>query len=118
MNFNNILIGSEDPARLADYYTKLFGEPAWNEGGYVGWHDRVGRRQRRAARRGQGAQRASRPASSGTSRAATSRAISIASRRPARSSSASRMASRGAGRVDRHVRRPDDNYFQLTSPMG
>lgn len=37
MNFNNILIGSEDPARLADYYTKLFGEPAWNEGGYVGW---------------------------------------------------------------------------------
>ena len=37
MNFNNILIGSEDPGRLADYYTKLFGEPAWNEGGYVGW---------------------------------------------------------------------------------
>ena len=37
MNFNNILIGSEDPARLTDYYTKLFGEPAWNEGGYVGW---------------------------------------------------------------------------------
>ena len=37
MNLNNILIGSEDPARLADYYTKLFGEPGWNEGGYVGW---------------------------------------------------------------------------------
>ena len=37
MNFNNILIGSEDPARLADYYTKLFGEPAWNEGGYTSW---------------------------------------------------------------------------------
>ena len=33
MNFNSILIGSEDPARLADYYTKLFGEPGrliWN----------------------------------------------------------------------------------------
>ena len=37
MNFNNILIGSEDPARLADYYTKLFGEPTWNEGGYTSW---------------------------------------------------------------------------------
>jgi predicted enzyme related to lactoylglutathione lyase len=37
MNFNNILIGSEDPQRLADYYTRLFGEPTWNEGGYTGW---------------------------------------------------------------------------------
>ena len=37
MNFNSILIGSEDPQQLADYYTKLFGEPTWNEGGYTGW---------------------------------------------------------------------------------
>jgi predicted enzyme related to lactoylglutathione lyase len=37
MNFNSILIGSEDPQRLADYYTRLFGEPSWNEGGYIGW---------------------------------------------------------------------------------
>lgn len=37
MNFNSILIGSEDPGRLAEYYTKLFGEPTWNEGGYIGW---------------------------------------------------------------------------------
>ena len=37
MNFNSILIGSEDPQRLSDYYTKLFGEPTWNEGGYTGW---------------------------------------------------------------------------------
>src|SRR5262245_33178383 len=37
MNFNNILIGSEDPQALADYYTKLFGEPGFNDGGYVGW---------------------------------------------------------------------------------
>ena len=37
MNFNGILIGSEDPKRLADYYTKLFGEPGWDEGGYTGW---------------------------------------------------------------------------------
>lgn len=37
MNVNSVLIGSEDPQRLADYYTKLFGEPGWNEGGYIGW---------------------------------------------------------------------------------
>src|SRR6187399_1991557 len=37
MNFNNILIGSEDPQRLTDYYTKLFGEPAFSDGGYSGW---------------------------------------------------------------------------------
>ena len=37
MNLNSILIGSEDPQRLADYYTKLFGEPTWNDGGYTTW---------------------------------------------------------------------------------
>ncbi|HET9457887.1 MAG TPA: VOC family protein [Candidatus Limnocylindrales bacterium] len=37
MNFNSILIGSEDPARLTPYYTRLFGEPGWNDGGYTGW---------------------------------------------------------------------------------
>jgi predicted enzyme related to lactoylglutathione lyase len=38
MNFNNILIGSEEPQRLVDYYTKLFGEPSTaEEGGYTGW---------------------------------------------------------------------------------
>ncbi len=37
MNLNSILIGSDNPARLAEYYTKLFGEPRWNEGGFTGW---------------------------------------------------------------------------------
>ena len=37
MKLNNVMIGSEDPERLAAYYTKLFGEPGWSEGGYVGW---------------------------------------------------------------------------------
>lgn len=37
MNLNGILIGSEDPQRLVDYYTTLFGEPGWNQGGFVGW---------------------------------------------------------------------------------
>ena len=33
MDFNSILIGSEDPQRLVDYYTKLLGEPAFSDGG-------------------------------------------------------------------------------------
>ncbi len=37
MNFNSILIGSEDPQRLVDYYTKLFGQPTMSDGGYTGW---------------------------------------------------------------------------------
>ena len=37
MNFNNVLIGSENPDKLAEYYTKLFGEPGFSEGGFTGW---------------------------------------------------------------------------------
>ncbi len=37
MNFNSILIGSADPDRLVEYYKKLFGEPAMADGGYTGW---------------------------------------------------------------------------------
>ena len=37
MNLNSILIGSENPQQLADYYTKLLGKPGWDDGGYVGW---------------------------------------------------------------------------------
>jgi predicted enzyme related to lactoylglutathione lyase len=37
VNLNSILIGSADPQRLSDYYTKLFGAPGWAEGGYSGW---------------------------------------------------------------------------------
>src|SRR3954463_7457291 len=37
VNFNSILIGSEDPKRLVDYYTKLFGKPGFEDGGFSGW---------------------------------------------------------------------------------
>jgi predicted enzyme related to lactoylglutathione lyase len=37
MNFNSILIGSEDPGRLTAFYSKLFGKPGFDEGGYAGW---------------------------------------------------------------------------------
>jgi len=37
VNFSGILIGSDVPARLAEYYTRLFGEPGWSDFGYTGW---------------------------------------------------------------------------------
>lgn len=37
MKFSGVLIGTEDPKRLKDYYSKLFGKPAWEMGGYFGW---------------------------------------------------------------------------------
>jgi predicted enzyme related to lactoylglutathione lyase len=37
MDFNSILIGSGDPKRLVEYYTKVFGEPAFADGDYTGW---------------------------------------------------------------------------------
>jgi predicted enzyme related to lactoylglutathione lyase len=37
MNLNSILIGSEDPQRLATYYTKLFGKPMWEDQLFNSW---------------------------------------------------------------------------------
>jgi len=37
MNLNSVMIGSEDADGLVAYYSKLFGEPTWNDGGYTGW---------------------------------------------------------------------------------
>jgi predicted enzyme related to lactoylglutathione lyase len=37
MNFNSILIGSENPQRLLEYYSRLFGKAAFEDGGYSGW---------------------------------------------------------------------------------
>jgi predicted enzyme related to lactoylglutathione lyase len=37
MNLSGILIGSEDPKRLTEYYTKLFGTPGWEGGDFNGW---------------------------------------------------------------------------------
>lgn len=37
MNLNSVLIGSEDPSKLVVYYSRLFGAPTWDEGGYTGW---------------------------------------------------------------------------------
>ena len=37
MNLNGVLIGSAEPGRLVEYYSRLFGEPDWHGGDYSGW---------------------------------------------------------------------------------
>ena len=37
MQFNGILIGSDDPARLIEYYTRVLGEPAYTDSGFSTW---------------------------------------------------------------------------------
>jgi predicted enzyme related to lactoylglutathione lyase len=37
MNFNSMLIGSADPKRLVDFYTKVLGEPLYSDQSYTGW---------------------------------------------------------------------------------
>ena len=37
LNFNGVLIGSEEPKVLSDFYAKVFGKPSWDDGGFVGW---------------------------------------------------------------------------------
>ncbi|HKX75857.1 MAG TPA: VOC family protein [Acidimicrobiia bacterium] len=37
MNLNSVLIGSERPEALTGYYTGLFGQPQFEMEGFVGW---------------------------------------------------------------------------------
>ena len=40
LNFNTLMISSEDPKALAGFYTTVLGKPEFEDGGYIGW--RVG----------------------------------------------------------------------------
>jgi predicted enzyme related to lactoylglutathione lyase len=37
MNLNSILIGSENPQALKEYYGKVFGKPVFEDGDFSGW---------------------------------------------------------------------------------
>lgn len=37
LNLTTVMIGSEDPERLTTFYTQILGDPAWKDGGFVGW---------------------------------------------------------------------------------
>ena len=116
MNFNSILIGSENPERLVEYYAKLFGEPAWNEGGYVGWmvgsgsftvaaHDEVTGTNPQPGRIIWNIESADVQADFDRFTAAGATVI----REP--------YGFEGAGGLIATLADPDGNYFQLMSPM-
>jgi predicted enzyme related to lactoylglutathione lyase len=37
LNLSSIMIGSEDPKALSEFYTKVLGKPGWEDSGYTGW---------------------------------------------------------------------------------
>jgi predicted enzyme related to lactoylglutathione lyase len=119
MNLNSILIGSENPDRLVEFYTKLFGEPAMAEGGYTGWqlgsgwvtvgpHDRV---KGSNAHPGRIIWNIETDDVRGTfDRFRDAGATVIAEPYGARDGDQQGLIATFAD--------PDDNYFQLMSPMG
>jgi predicted enzyme related to lactoylglutathione lyase len=119
MNFNSILIGSENPQRLVDFYTKLFGEPAWNEGGYTGWiigsgsvtigpHDQVTGRNPQPGRLIWNIESSDVKADFERFKAAGATVV----REPYTPGEEDQYDGHIATFAD-----PDDNYFQLASPM-
>lgn len=42
LSLNNVLIDSDDPSVLVEFYTKVLGEPVWKRGGWVAWRAGVG----------------------------------------------------------------------------
>ncbi len=37
LNFNSVMLGSEDPKKLVEFYTKVLGDPKMDENNYTGW---------------------------------------------------------------------------------
>ena len=42
LNLNSLLVGSENPAGLIEFYTDVLGKPAWETGDFVGWQAGAG----------------------------------------------------------------------------
>jgi predicted enzyme related to lactoylglutathione lyase len=120
MNLNSILIGSEDPKALADYYTKLFGAPGWDDGGYTGWqvgtgwvtvgpHDQVKGKNTQPGRILWNIETADVKGDFEKFKAAGATVV----QEPYNPGEGDEMQGLIATFSD-----PDDNYFQLMSPMG
>jgi predicted enzyme related to lactoylglutathione lyase len=37
LNLNAVMISSEDPKPLVEFYTKVLGKPGWEDGDFTGW---------------------------------------------------------------------------------
>src|SRR5260221_5895515 len=118
MNFNNILIGSADPQRLVEYYTRLFGKPAMEDSGYAGWqigngfvavgpHSEVSGKNQHPGRLIWNVESSDVKAEFDRMKAAGA----IVVREPYEFEGM-------PGSAIATLAYPDDNYFQLTSPMG
>ena len=116
MNLNSILIGTEDPQRLVDYYTTLFGEPSFRDGGYTGWQ--LGQGSIFVGHHDQVSGRSAHPGriiwnlESGDVRRDFERLVArgaIVVRDP--------YGFEGIDGLIATLADPDDNYFQLISPM-
>jgi predicted enzyme related to lactoylglutathione lyase len=118
MDLNSIMIGSEDPKRLAEYYTKLFGKPAYEDEGYTGWqigsgwltvglHDQVKGKNAHPGRVMWNIETPDVKAESERLQAAGATVVK-APYQPGGEASEMWIAT---------FSDPDDNYFQLVSPM-
>jgi predicted enzyme related to lactoylglutathione lyase len=38
MDFNSMLIGTDNKDAMVEYYTKVLGEPSYSDDSYTGWH--------------------------------------------------------------------------------
>jgi len=117
MNLNSILIGSEDPQRLVDYYTKVFGKPGFEADGYSGWelgsgwitvgsHDEVKGKNTQPGRLIWNIESADVPGDFQKLKAAGATVV----KEPYQ------MGEEPVGWIGTFSD-PDDNYFQLVSPM-
>ena len=122
MNLNSILIGSEDPGRLAEYYSRLFGKPGWEDGGFSGWqvgtggftvgpHDQVKGRNTQPGRIIWNIESADVRGDFERLKAAGATVV----REPY---SPGEAAGDAAEVLIATFSDPDDNYFQLVSPWG
>ena len=118
MNLNSILIGSEEPERLTEYYTKLFGTPQWDGDQYRGWqigsgwltigpHDEVKGKNAHPGRIIWNIETPDVKAEFDRLRAAGASVV----REPYE------PGGEDSGMWIATLSDPDDNYFQLTSPM-
>jgi predicted enzyme related to lactoylglutathione lyase len=42
LSLSTVMIGTDDMEGLRAFYTKILGEPGWDEGGFVGWQAGAG----------------------------------------------------------------------------
>jgi predicted enzyme related to lactoylglutathione lyase len=118
MNLNSVMIGSEDPKRLVEYYTKIFGAPMGAEDVYTWWqigtggftvalHDQVKGKNDQPGRIIINIESADVPGDSEKFKAAGATVVQEPYQ-PGGEASEMWVST---------FSDPDDNYFQLVSPM-